>query len=189
MMIATYAEVVADWASIHERDCPLHLEERVPPLSAATLAAMLTMAVFTQRYDGPLAGLAADLANLPGDLSDDVVTLARRFAEVMAVDAVRVRIERVDTNACNKVHADYTDVRLITTYAGPGTDFAPHGSDDDGGNCCLERVPTGWVGLFKGRTYAPDQPPCFHRSPPVGDTREKRLVLVIDTPLRGFSSN
>jgi hypothetical protein len=51
-------------------------------------------------------------------------------------------------------------------------------------DCCIERVPTGWVGLFKGRTYAPDHPPCFHRSPPVGDTGEKRLMLVIDTPLR-----
>jgi len=179
MMIATNADVIDDWARIHDRDCPLHLEERAQPLSAATLVAMLAMASFTRRYEGPLAGLAAELGDIPADLADDVVTLANRFADVMAVNAVRVRIERVDTNACKKVHADYTDVRLITTYAGPGTDVAPHGDAD----CCLERVPNGWVGLFKGRTYAPDHPPCFHRSPPAGDGGEKRLMLVIDTPL------
>lgn len=176
-MIATYADVLEDWSRIHERDCPLHLEEREPPLSAATLATMLALAPFTARFDGPLDGLAEQMAELPRDLAVDVVTLARRFAEVMAVTNVRVRVERVDSNACKKVHADYTDVRLITTYAGPGTDIAPHGEAD----CCLERVPTGWVGLFKGRTYAAGHPPCFHRSPPVGDTGEKRLMLVIDT--------
>jgi hypothetical protein len=177
-MIATYAEIMDDWARIHDRDCPLHLEERAQPLSEATLIAMLAMDPFTRRYEGLLAGLGADLIDLPSDLADDVVTLAHRFADVMEIDAVRVRIERVDTNACKKVHTDYTDVRLITTYAGPGTDIAPHGDAD----CCIERVQTGWIGLFKGRTYGNGHPPCFHRSPPVGDTGEKRLMLVIDTP-------
>jgi hypothetical protein len=174
------ADVMEDWTRIHARDCPLHLEERASPLSKTTLTAMLAMEPFTWRYEGALADLAANIANLPDDLADDIVMLANRFVDVMAVSSVRLRIERVDSNACKKVHADQTDVRLITTYAGPGTDVAPHGKSD----CCIERVPTGWVGLFKGRTYAPDHPPCFHRSPPVGDTGEKRLMLVIDTPLR-----
>lgn len=183
-MLATHVVVIDDWARIHDRDCPLHLEERTPPLTEETLATMLAMPPFTRRYDGPLAGLARDLAELPADIVGDVVVQAHRFADLMRVDAVRVRIERVDTNACKKVHTDYTDVRLISTYAGPGTDVSPHGSDEGGAACCLERVPTGWIGLFKGRTYAPDHPPCFHRSPPVGDTGEKRLMLVIDTPLQ-----
>jgi hypothetical protein len=180
MMNATYAELMDDWARIHDQNCPLHLVEREQPLSETTIARMLAMEPFSRRYDGPLAALTADIADLPSDLADDVGILAHRFAEIMQIDAVRVRIERVDSNACKKVHADYTDVRLITTYAGPGTDVAPHGD----GDCCLERVPPGWVGLFKGRTYAPDHPPCFHRSPPIGDTGEKRLMLVIDTPLQ-----
>jgi hypothetical protein len=148
-------------------------------LSAETVATMQAMPPFTRRCEGPLAGLASNVVDLPADLAKDIAELANRFAGVMAVNAVRVRLERVDTNACKKIHTDYTYVRLITTYAGPGTDFAPHGAED----CCLERVPTGWIGLFKGRTYAPDHPTRFHRSPPVGDTGEKRLVLVIDTPL------
>ena len=183
-MIAAFADIMDDWARIHERDCPLHLDKRAPPLSDTTLAELLAMAPFGRRYEGPLAGLGAHLADVPDDLAEDVVALASHFANVMAVDAVRVRIERVDSNACKKVHADFTDVRLITTYAGPGTDVAPHGSEDGGVDCCIERIPTGWVGLFKGRNYGHGHPPCFHRSPPVGDTGEKRLMLVIDTPLR-----
>lgn len=182
-MIAAQALLMDQWAQIHDRDRPLQLEPRDPPLSHATLAAMLALEPQMQRYEGEPQGVRAAFADLPGDLVADVDALSQRFAHVMNVNAVRVRIERTDSNACRKVHADYTDVRLITTYAGPGTDIAPHAEEENRSDCCLERVPTGWVGLFKGRTYHADHRPCFHRSPPAGDMGEKRLVLVIDTPL------
>lgn len=181
-MIAAETRLMDQWAQIHDRDCPLHLEPRDPPLSAATLAAMLALEPQMRRYEGEPAGVRDAFADLPGDLVADVAALGHRFAQVMNVATVRVRIERTDSNACRKVHADVTDVRLITTYAGPGTDVAPHASEEDRSDCCLERVPTGWIGLFKGRTYHPDHRACYHRSPPAGDMGEKRLVLVIDTP-------
>jgi hypothetical protein len=179
---AATAAKLDEWAAIHASDCPLHLEPRNPPLSAATLAAMLSRPPAMFKFEGTPDGIADHYADLPADLVADVSALARRFAAVMDVARVRVRIERTDSNACRKVHADYTDVRLITTYAGPGTDVAPHATEADRSACCLERVPTGWIGLFKGRTYHPDHPACYHRSPPAGDLCEKRLVLVIDTP-------
>lgn len=179
---ATRAAVLDDWSTIHTPDCPLHLEPRDPPIAAASLAAMLARPPATLEYEGAPDGIADHYGDLPNDLVTDVAAQARRFAKVMCVATVRVRIERVDSNACKKIHADYTDVRLITTYAGPGTDVAPHASEDDRSECCLERVPTGWIGLFKGRTYGANHPPCFHRSPPAGDLGAKRLVLVIDTP-------
>ena len=158
----------------------MHIEAREPPLSAATLGAMLALQPFIRRHEGELAGLRADLADLPGDLAEDIAVLASRFAALMNTTAVRIRIERVDSNTCKNVHTDYTDVRLITTYAGPGTDYAPHGD----GDCCLERLQTGAVALFKGRTYAADHPACPHRSPPIAGTGASRLVLVIDTPMQ-----
>jgi hypothetical protein len=183
MMNPAISTVLDQWAQIHERDCPLHLEPRDPPLSAATLGTMLALAPCMRRYEGEPQGVREAFADLPDDLVADVEALALRFAEVMRVTTVRVRIERTDSNACRKVHADYTDVRLITTYAGPGTDIAPHADDEDRSDCCLERVPTGTIGLFKGRSYGDGHRPCFHRSPPAGDLGERRLVLVIDTPL------
>ena len=183
-MIAATArsDAVDDWSAIHSPDCPLFLEQRDPPLSFATLETMLVRPPAMLKYGGAPEAIVDAFPDLPADLIADAAALARRFADVMRVGTVLVRIERVDSNACKKVHADYTDVRLITTYAGPGTDIAPHASDADGSDCCLERVPTGWVGLFKGRTYGDDHSPCYNRSPPAGDTGEKRLVLVIDTP-------
>lgn len=179
---AATAPVLDDWTAIHTPDCPLHLEPRDPPLGAATLAEMLSRPPAMFKYEGTPDGIADHYADLPADLVEDVSALARRFFHVMRVATVRVRIERTDSNACRKVHADVTDVRLITTYAGPGTDVAPHATEEDRSECCLERVPMGWIGLFKGRTYHPDHPACYHRSPPAGDMGEKRLVLVIDTP-------
>lgn len=181
----TAAEILLmdQWTQILDRECPLHPEQRYPPLGSETLAIMLAQPPFMRRFEGEPGAIAHDLADLPGDLIADKQTLGLRFAQVMKVGSVRVRIERTDSNACRKDHADHTDVRLITTYAGPGTDVAPHASDQDRGACCLERVPAGWVGLFKGRTYGADHRPCFHRSPPASDLGEKRLVLVIDTPL------
>lgn len=178
-MATMLAEMRDEWSRIHDRDCPLVLEDRHQPLDATTIAPLLARAPFTQRAEGSLTSIAEQLTALPASLVADVVTLARRFAGLMNVDDVRIRIEGITGNACTKMHADYADVRLITTYAGPGTDYMA--SDDA---CCPKRVPQGWIGLFKGKTYGYGHPPCLHRSPAVAETGERRLVLVIDTPSR-----
>lgn len=180
-MIATYAELLEDWSRIRESDCPLIIEERPSPLSDEAARAMLAKAPFTLHAEGSLADTLDALADdIPAALSADIATLAARFMDLMQIDAIRIRVEGITGNACKKVHADYTDVRLITTYAGPGTDYAPHGD----GDCCLEHVPTGAIALFKGRLFDPAHAPCMHRSPPIEGSGEARLVVVIDTPLK-----
>lgn len=183
-MLAANTDVLDDWSRIRDRAVPLVIEHRTQPLPDAMLTALLDRAPFTIRAEGELLAVLVQLADLPDALRADVADLAMRFTALMRVDAVRVRVEGVVSNACKKVHADYTDVRLITTYAGPGTDYAPHGPDAGDAVCCLEPVPTGAIALFKGRTFAPDHPPCLHRSPPIAGSGARRLVLVIDTPAK-----
>lgn len=184
-MLATHGDVVDDWSRIRDPACPIMIDQREQPVPDSAMAQLLDQAPFAIRVEGDLSSVLAQLAELSNALRVDIAALAQRFMALMQVDAIRVRVEGVSTNACKKVHADYTDVRLITTYSGPGTDYAPHGDAD----CCLERVPTGAVALFKGRTYAPDHPPCLHRSPPIEGSGERRLVLVIDTLLRPSQSD
>ncbi len=174
------ARAADDWAAIHERDCPLHLIARAQPLSAETIARMLAGAPAGWRIEGAIRALPALLSGVPDDLRRDVIVLARRFAALMAVTTLRIRLESVTGDACTKFHADYTDVRLITTYAGPGTDYRVPGDGEDS----VARVPCGWIGLFKGRDYGERHPPCIHRSPPIAGIGTQRLVLVIDTPLK-----
>jgi hypothetical protein len=115
-------------------------------------------------------------------LRRDVELLAQRFVRLMGCETVRLRLEGVTSDACRKIHGDYTDVRLITTYFGPGTQYIPYSRPVDEAE--LIDLPTGWIGLFKGRNFDPEHAPCMHRSPPIIASGEKRLVLVIDTPLR-----
>jgi hypothetical protein len=181
--MARSARVAPDldpWDAIHDRSTPMLLEQAPAP-EAPWVADLLAQAPFTWRVEGPAEMVAGLLTIAPTALQEMVAAHARRFAHLMAAPNLSVRVEGITGNACTRVHADYTDVRLIQTLAGPGTDYAPDGDPE----APLARVPTGWIGLFKGRSYPGADncchQPCLHRSPPIAGTGERRLVLVIDT--------
>lgn len=171
---------LVDWSAIRAPDRLFVVELRPSPLSAETMIALLAMVPATLSFAGPLDELENALADMPRDLVSDVSALACRFATLMHVETVRVRIEALDNDACTRLHADYTDVRLITTYSGPGTDY----TEGDDPTAPMLRMSTGSIGLFKGRLFGRDHAPCLHRSPPIAAAGQRRLVLVIDTPLR-----
>ncbi len=169
------------WTALRLPDCPLAIDPRSLGELSPIAQRLATRAPFERKASGAPDAAVAGLGLLPKALHEDILVLVRRFAAFMQVDAVRLRLEAVTTNACRKIHADYTDLRLITTYHGPGTDYLPVGAEPVEDN--LLRMPTGHIGLFKGRLFAEGHAPCFHRSPPIEGTGEVRLVLVIDTPL------
>jgi hypothetical protein len=172
----------ADWSDILRADTPLVVEGRdITPL-AAIAADMLTTAPFSQLAEGSVASAVDSLTGIALPLRRDIEQLAGRFSALMSCDRIRLRLEGVVSDACRKIHGDYTDVRLITTYAGPGTQYIPQ--DRPVSEAELVDMPTGWIGLFKGRGFHPEHAPCLHRSPPIIASAERRLVLVIDTPLR-----
>lgn len=172
--------VPAEWTAVFRADVPLVLEPRPTEPFAEAAAVLLETMPFALRVEGDAGTIGEALAELPAILRDDAAMLARRFAALMGADAVRVRVEAIYGDACRKFHADYTDVRLITSWAGPGTDWLPPAASKGE----HQRVPTGWIGLFKGHLFCEGHPPCIHRSPPIAGTGQKRLVLVIDTPAR-----
>ncbi|MCL6250578.1 DUF1826 domain-containing protein [Altererythrobacter sp. KTW20L] len=172
----------ADWEAIRDADCPLVLEPRDLAGLEALSEGLASTAPFELRAEGAVAEAVAGLGDLPLQLRQDIQRLANRFAALMAVPTVRIRLEGVVSNACRKIHSDNTDVRLITTYCGPGTDYIPRDMEPEERN--LQRIPTGWVALFKGRSFDPAHAFCLHRSPPAADMDVARLVLVIDTPLK-----
>lgn len=110
-------------------------------------------------------------------LAADIDLLLRRHAALTGEDRLRLRLEVVETDACSQFAADYAALRLWCTYVGPGTQW-----------CCVDgqdaicEIPTGAVGVFKGRALL-DPPAVLHRSPPIAATGHQRLVLAVD-PLR-----
>ena len=126
------------------------------------------------------AGYAA--SPLLDALVDDIGELAIVFSDLVSARRIELRLEVVTTDSCRKFHADYVTARLITTYTGRGTQWLDH-SDAARIQKGIEprnirALQAGDVGIFKGK-MATDQP-AIHRSPPIGGTGEKRLLLVIN---------
>lgn len=111
-------------------------------------------------------------------LAEDIGLLARRHAGLTGEDRLRLRLDVIETDACRRFHADFVTLRLLCTYVGPGTQWCRADAID-----AVRDVPTGAVGVFKGRLLL-DPPPLLHRSPPISASGERRLVLAID-PLPG----
>jgi len=113
-------------------------------------------------------------------LHTDILMLANRFADIMQTDFVEIRLKHVTTNSCKKFHSDYVTARLITTYLGQGTQWLDSGDAadcDDPHN--IQQMRAGDVALFKGNLWSQDTP-AIHRSPPIENTGEERLMLVIN---------
>lgn len=118
-------------------------------------------------------------------LAVDVTALAGSVARIADCDRVSVRLEIVETDACRRFHADHVTVRLITTYAGRGTQWLADGDADalrrgaDPADLPIRSLVPGDVALFKGLRWSPDRA-IVHRSPPIAATGEQRVVLVFD---------
>lgn len=166
------------WEAIKSPNTHLVVEPRSTPELARAVDALLATKPFSLIVAGYIPEIILQLQDLPPEILRDIEVLASRFASLTGAGRVRIRFEQVVTNSCRKVHADYTDLRLITTYAGPGTQIPP--ANDPRAETLFD-MPTGYVGLFKGRCYSAGHDPCYHRSPPAADMQTKRLVLVIDT--------
>lgn len=112
-------------------------------------------------------------------LIDNVAALASLFAGLMNAPFLRLRLDRVTTNACRKFHIDRLTARLICTYRGTGTQYGISTDGDEPRR--VFTVPTGAPVLLRG-TLWPDHPASglLHRSPPIEATGETRLVLVLD---------
>lgn len=123
--------------------------------------------------DGALrdAGYADPLATC---LARDIELLVRRHAALTGEDRLRVKLEAVETDACRRFHADFVTLRMLCTYVGPGTQWCRADAAD-----AICEVPTGAVGVFKGRMLL-DPPTVLHRSPPIVATGRRRLMLTID---------
>jgi len=127
-------------------------------------------------------------AEVIGPLTADIAAHANRLAQLLVCETLAIRLEVIETDACRRFHADYVSVRLILTYVGPGTQWLDNVAAIRLRNGAavetldVRNVSAGQIALFKGRKWSPDGA-IVHRSPPIADTGQRRLVLVIDPAL------
>jgi hypothetical protein len=144
-------------------------------------------------------------ADIRAALAEDVERLMRVVHRLSGERHLRVKLHRCDGDECRQFHIDHVACRLITTYAGPGTDWLEdgaarrehlggrglprHRSVDDVNNAIVadwtrvHRLPRFAVAVFRGEVAHGRGAPTagiIHRSPPIAGTGIKRLRLVID---------
>lgn len=138
----------------------------------------------------PALGPVLDQCGLPaGDMRElllvDIEGLLKAFADITGSDHVDVRLERIEHDACWKFHRDSVEVRLVTTYRGPATEWVrtAHAEQaiaeqkDFAGP--LEKLGDHDVALFKG-SRAGTNSGIVHRSPPIVGTGFTRLLLCLN---------
>ncbi len=132
---------------------------------------------------------------------EDIVQLASLFADLAGTRHPRVRLERVEDDGCALFHSDTLRMRMLCTYAGPGTQWLENsnvrrdqlgsqGRSIHEANAAIFKDATSirsianWhVAVFKGRAWSEDEDnSLIHRSAPVRHRGEYRLRLCIDLP-------
>jgi len=107
----------------------------------------------------------------------DVAQLTLLAAGHLGALMVNLRLEVTDGQSCPKWHLDSVRARLLCTLRGAGTQFGPAVGPAQVG--AVHQMPTGAVGLFRGKGWPRDGSAILHRSPPAiaGQTR---LLVVVD---------
>lgn len=112
-------------------------------------------------------------------LIDDICALAEIFTAQMKPPYLRLRLEKVTTNACRKFHVDTITARVVCTYRGTGTQYgtALRGQEPERIFTVPKQSPIFMRGLLWPETPKSN---LLHRSPPIAGTGETRLLLVLD---------
>jgi hypothetical protein len=183
-------------AAIRAEDCNLAIWQRPPvaDFTPLTHGSPTDLRFETTPGEVEAALLAALAANgfaapaLHALLAADVAAVAALFCSAMRLARFELRLEVVRTDSCRKFHADYVTARLITTYAGEGTDWL---DDADAARVAagqeprrINRMKPFDVGLFKGKLAT--ERPAIHRSPPIAESGAARLLLVLNPAQRQF---
>jgi hypothetical protein len=146
-----------------------------------------------------LGALGRQIGSPLSSLRREILQLAQVFQEVVHYQPIRIRLERVEDDACALFHTDSVRFRLLCTYRGPGTQwlvadelrYAELGMRDrslEEANHAIIRNPAeirqleeGEVALFKGRAWPGEESGWIHRSAPLAKS-EVRLRLCLDVP-------
>lgn len=181
----------------------LALWKRQLPVHVADFAALLLsfseplndaiMIDLSDERSSPLVqGLASRFHDLEGyeGFIADVRWLVSAYACLLGAKRIGLRLRALDKAMCPRFHVDHVPVRLITTYAGPGSQWLKEGkierrllgqlTAEPAENSQIEQINVGEVALLKGEKWQGNEGfGLVHRSPAVAQG-ERRLILTLD---------
>jgi len=200
MTLTTTADAPAELATILRPEVNLCLWQREVPVDLVRFVDTSLAGRDYRRcttWDGnepEWLELGADLAAADGfeAFRDDVTLLAHVYAELTGAARLAIKLEAFAGNLCERFHVDRVGLRLICSYAGPGTEWLANADVDrrslqpdaaagpvrPGGQ--VRQMPRWAVGLMKGERWPGNTGNgLVHRSPKCGPT-ERRVLLKIE---------
>jgi len=178
--------------ALWQRQLPLHIAEFGALLVAFNepLAESLVIELDSEGAEPNLHGLASSCRDLEGyeGFIADVSWLISAFACLLGARRIGVRLRLLDKAMCPRFHVDHVPVRLITTYAGIGSQWLREGGmdrrtlgqSDAEPTDRIEQILCGEVALLKGtKWHGNEGHGLIHRSPAL-KADERRLILTLD---------
>lgn len=178
--------------AVWQRQLPLHISDFAKLLVSLNepLAESLCLELPDEDDEPDLTGLASGLRDLEGyeGFIADLKWLVSAFACLLGAKRIGLRLRVLDKAMCPRFHVDHVPVRLITTYAGVGSQWLKEGAMDRQQlgqanaepQAHIQQLNSGDVALLKGEKWHGNEGfGLMHRSPqpPAG---ERRLILTLD---------
>jgi len=194
--IDVFGEVLRDQVNLAlwQRQLPAQISDFANALLAQgeALGQSMVLELASPESEPSLSGLVDGYSDLPGQAAflQDVSWLASAFACLFDAKRIGLRLRILDKAMCPRFHVDHVPVRLITSYAGVGSEWLAEGvmarrrlgepAAEPSDPSLIQRAEAGHVLLAKGEKWIGNEG-CglIHRSPqpPAG---ERRLLLTLD---------
>lgn len=133
-------------------------------------------------------------------LEAEIEQWAWHFAKLADRRHIQAQLSSISSDMCRKFHTDFVDLRLLCTYSGPATEWLRDvdvvreslarfdlGLEEANRavlrpGATVQHAMAGDVVLLKGDTWPGNEGlGAVHRSPPIEEAGERRLLLRLDT--------
>ncbi|MGP6430021.1 MULTISPECIES: DUF1826 domain-containing protein [unclassified Pseudomonas] len=180
--------------AVWQRQLPLHIAEFADLLLSLNepYAEALCLELPDEDAEPDLTGLASGFRDLEGyeGFIADLKWLVSAFACLLGARRIGLRLRVLDKAMCPRFHVDHVPVRLITTYAGVGSEWLREGQMDrrqlgqpqaePQEASRIQQLNRGEVALLKGEKWHGNEGfGLIHRSPQPAPG-ERRLMLTLD---------
>lgn len=178
--------------AVWQRQLPLHISDFAQLLLSLNepLAESLCLELPNEDAEPDLTGLASGFRDLEGyeGFIADLKWLVSAFACLLGAKRIGLRLRVLDKAMCPRFHVDHVPVRLITTYAGVGSQWLKEGTMDRQqlgqanaeSLAQIQQLNSGDVALLKGEKWHGNEGfGLIHRSPQPA-AGERRLILTLD---------
>lgn len=108
------------------------------------------------------------------ELSEDIAQNVRLFGQLIEQEHVELRLELTDQQSCPKFHCDNVYIRMLTTYAGPCTQYIDRDHPET-----IHQATLNALVFLKGHQHPTYQDHMLHRSPAMLPG-QKRLCLILN---------